>query len=604
MMRIIVRIFAVVGFLVVLLFGGMVAALWAFAPGAPEVPERVVLEFDFETPLLEKTPEDPLAGLLGGHNPTVRELVAAIDRAAKDDRVKGLVGRIGDSTVGWGATQELRDAVGRFRQSGKFALIHSESFGEAGSGMLSYYLASAFDEVWMQPVGTLGVNGIAAELQVYGGTLEKIYVQPEFAKRHEYKTAAETFMEREPTQANQEMTASLIGDLFDQWVAGVASSRNLDAEGVRAAVDRAPLLDREALEFKLIDRLAYYDELTQTAMDRAFTSGDGPAPEEMDLLDYAGIADPTPPSDAPAVAVIIGSGPIYRGEGNVDPLSGEQSFGPASIAEAFDKAVENESVRGILFRVDSPGGSPVGSEVVRRAVQRAREAGKPVVISMGDVAGSGGYWVAMDADRIVAQPGTLTGSIGVLYGKLVTSGLQEWAGVGTARIEVGANAGMWSSNSSFSESEQERLNVMLDDIYARFTAGVANGRKLPLEKVQEIARGRVYTGRQAQEIGLVDALGGYDVALAQLREVMGLAPDAPVRTLLFPESKSQFAYVMDLISGDVRADIAAGLLSRSFGDVLVGARPVMKTLAPWLAAPSPEETIVMMRPVSITGQGL
>ena len=449
----------------------------------------------------------------------------------------------------------------------------------------------------MLPVGMLGVQGYVADIPTFRGTLEKLMIEPQFDKRTDYKTAAEQFMEREPTPANREVTTSLLTDLFDQWVAHVAAARGLTEAQVRAAVDTAPLLDREAVEAKLIDRLGSYEELWAQALSRAGIDpkGDAELGGDLDLLTYAGIAGDPAPLAAPSVAVVIGSGMITRGGSDPSPFGGE-SFGPSDIAAAIDKAAEDPRIRAILFRVDSPGGSPVGSEVVRQAVQRAQAAGKPVVVSMADVAGSGGYWVAMDADRIVAQPGTLTGSIGVVYGKLVTRGLMEWAGVGSARIQVGANAGIWSANTPFSDGERARMTAILDDTYARFMQGVATGRDLEPAVVERIAKGRVYTGRQALEFGLVDALGGYDVAMDQVRELIGVAPGSPLRTIVFPEPKSQIDYLMELVGGDAGVAVRQALL----GDALAEAEPAVRALLPWLTATSPEEMIVMMPPMVLS----
>jgi len=595
MMRILVRIFAVIGILSVLIVAGFVGLFMAFGPSTPEVPQTAVLEFDFETPLPERTPADPLAALLSGRQPTLQEVVDTIDRAARDPRVKGMVARVGDPSQGWAATQELRNAVARFRAAGKFALVHAETFGEAGTGMQSYYLASAFDEVWMQPVGNLAITGLLAELPFYRGTLELLRVEPHFSKRYEYKTAAEQFAEKEATPANIEVTQALVGDLYDQWVGDIATARKLDPAAVRAAVDRAPLLDMEAGDLKLIDRLGYHDEMIDRALERAGTDEDG----VMDLLAYSTLTAPPAIDQGTAVAVIIGTGAITRGESEVNPLTGEASFGPAEIVRAFDEAVENPDVRAIIFRVASPGGSPTGSEVVRRAVQKARDAGKPVVVSMGDVAASGGYWVSMDADRIVAQPGTLTGSIGVFYGKMVTKGLTDWIGVNTTRIGVGENAGIWSAETAFTASEATRVEALLDDIYGKFTGGVAAGRDLPIEQVRNIAKGRVYTGRQALEVGLVDALGGYDVAMAQAREVAGLDPTAPVRTIVYPKTPSKVEAVMQVFGGGAGVSLGRLVLNDALADV----RPMVTRIAPWILTGMPEDAMVMMPPLVIRGAG-
>ncbi|MFC7334417.1 signal peptide peptidase SppA [Rhodocista pekingensis] len=594
MMKVIVRIFAVIGLLAVLLVGGAVAIGMMLSPGRPTLPDSVVLELDLEKPLSEQAPGNPFAALSSDQKATLHDVVATLDRAARDPRVKGLIAHAGTAEGGVATLQELRDAVERFRAAGKFALVHAETFGEFSPGMQSYYLATAFDEIWLQPVGTLGITGVLSERPLLRGTLEKLKIEPQIDKRYEYKTAAEQFMEREPTPANKEMTESLIGDLYEQMVAGIAADRKLPIDAVNAAVDRAPLLDKEALELKLVDRLGYYDELVDAAKER--TRSDKGTAKTVALTDYRDAAEETD-AQAPVVALVVGEGGITRGESDSNPVTGSEGFGATDVAKAINAAAADSSVKAILFRVNSPGGSAVGSEVVRRAVKRAREQGKPVIVSMGDLAASGGYWVSMDADRIVAQPGTFTGSIGVLGGKMVTSGLTDMLGVSYGMTSRGKNATMWTTQQPYTPAELDRRAALLDDIYVQFTAGVSAGRNLPLEKVQEVAKGRVWTGRQAKEIGLVDALGGYATALAQTREVMGLSADAPVRVALFPKPKSQFELIMSLFDGGARVQLGQWVLA----DALAEYRPLLTQVEPLLRATRTEEQTVLMPPVGIAG---
>lgn len=602
MMRVLVRIFAVFGFLVMLLVGGAIAIGIALAPGKPSLPENIVLEFDFERPLAETEADDPFAGLVAGPDLSVRSVVDALDRAGRDPRVKGLVAKVGNSTMGIGGTQELRDALARFRSTGKFAVVHAETFGEFSNGTQSYYLAAAFEEVWMQPLGNLGATGFLSTPMFFRGTLDKLNVNPQIAKRHEYKSAAEPFTERAMTPASREMTDSFLGDIYRQMVEDIARDRGLTVETVSAAIDRAPLLDKEALEAKLIDRLGYYDEILEAAKER--TAKDGNKAETIKLSKYAMVETPAH-DQGPVVALVVGEGGITRGESETDPLSGTRSFGGADVAAAFRKAIDDSQVKAILFRIDSPGGSAVGSEVVRREVMRARRAGKPVIVTMSDLGASGGYWVAMSADRIVAQPGTITGSIGVLGGKLNVTGAQNMLGLTVDTIGKGANAGMWSSQTDYTPAELARRDAMLDDIYAFFTREVAAGRRIPVERVHEIAKGRVWTGRQAKELGLVDALGGYTVALDLAREAIGLPAGAPVTLRLYPEPKSPFTQFMSLLSGDDGE--ADGLASSGLGrvllaDALADYRPILEQFAPLIrAAVSPEEMTVLMPPLGLAG---
>lgn len=616
-MRIIVRVFAILGLLGVLATSLLIGLAIHFSNRAPTLPDNIVLELDLEKPLAEAAPNDPVAGLIGERRATLPQVIAALNNASKDGRVKGIVARAGNPAFPFAQSQELRDAIAAFRKTGRFAIVHAESFGETGNGMQPYYLASAFEQIWLQPMGDVGITGMQAELTFFRGTLDKLQVQPEFRKREEYKTFAEQYTETEPSAANRESTDALVGDLFEQWVAGVAADRGLALDAVRRAVDNAPLLDKAALDAKLVDRLAYWDEAVAWSLLKA--SGQVPPPADQPLkapkgdgvaelvsvLDYAKIAGATkkvklPTDNSPVVAVIVGDGAIMRGESSTDPLSGSESFGAATIAAAFDEAIENEQVKAILFRVNSPGGSAVASEVVRRKVLQAKAAGKPVIVSMGAVAASGGYWVSMGADKIVAQPATITGSIGVVAGKMVTKGLTDMVGVSFAPFSRGANAGMWSSNTPFSPEQDAKLNAFLDATYGAFTSGVAEGRKLPLEKVRELAKGRVYTGRQAKELGLVDALGGYHTAIKLVREALGVSEDQFLMLVNYPAQRSPWEVVMKLMSGEVSVgDLRAAVSARIAADALADVRPLLSPLLPILR--SGEENTIMMPAMATQG---
>lgn len=549
MIRFLIRLLAIVGLLaLVLVVGGAIAA-WRFMTAEEETPERIVLDVDLDRSFIEHVPRDPFAELTFGRQPTLRDVVDALDRARQDPRVHGMIARLGGDQFGLAEAQELRAAVERFRNSGRFALAFADTFGEFGPANASYYLASGFEEVWMQPIGVLGLTGITAEVPFGRGALDALGVDPEIAQREEFKTFANLFTETGFTPAHREMTESLVYELEDQLVAGISHGRDLAPEAVAAAIDRAPLLDHEAVEADLVDRLGYLDEIRASALARAGT-GAG----RMDALDYLGAAG-RPHVDGPKVAWIFGVGGIERGESGVAPLFGQPSMGAKTVARAFDEATDDPSVRAIVFRIDSPGGSAVGSESIRRAVHRARLAGKPVVVSMGASAASGGYWIAMGADWIIAQPGTLTGSIGVIAGKLVTDGLWRELGVTWEGVSRGRHATMWSALAPYTDEERERLAALLDDIYAAFTSRVADGRRLPAPAVRDIARGRVWTGSQAFALGLVDELGGMDEALASVRRLIGLDPGTPIRVDTYPRPDDRLERLLDFATGSRLAEL-------------------------------------------------
>ncbi|HYH17318.1 MAG TPA: signal peptide peptidase SppA [Azospirillum sp.] len=583
MLKFLVRLFAFLGFLV---FAGIVAAIVFAVRREPTLPERIVLELDLDQPLADSPSPGSLSALFG-HEATLRDMLDTLERARTDRRVRGLVARVGGHEMGFAQAQDLRAAIERFRATGRFAIAFSEGFGEGGSGNRSYYLASAFDEVWLQPLGMVSLTGLAAEVPFARDALDWLGLQPQVQQREEYKSFAETFTQRDFSPAHREEMEALLADLTQQIVDGVARGRRLDAGAVRALVDQAPLLEQEALQARLVDRIGYRDEAHAEGERRA-----GGA-ETVDALEYLDIAGP-PNDDGPTVALVTVAGTISRGESGGGGPVGELTAGSDSVVEALNDAIDDDDVRAILLRIDTGGGSVTASEAIRRAVVRAREAGKPVIASMGDMAASGGYWIAMNTDRIVAAPGTITGSIGVIAGKMSAGALSEKLGVRWGVIEEGKNAGMWSLTRPFDEAEMARLSAVADASYAAFLTQVGAARKLPPDKVRAAARGRAWTGNQALALGLVDELGDQETALARTRQAIGLAPDAPVTLTPFPAPKSTLEEVMDLASG--KGDLVQGLaVLRQVAALkpwLAALRPIVEATAPGTRFASPPGGLV------------
>jgi protease-4 len=491
----------------------------------------LILELDLSDGVIDGVPTDPVAAILARRKTHLRDVLGGLRRGAGDPRVRALIVRVSGG-VGLAIAQELRDAVHAFRDAGKLTVAWTESFGETGRGTVPYYLATAFERIYLQPTGHLGVTGVALEEPFFRGALDKLGIAPRFGKRHEYKTAANSFVERHYTPEHEEMSRRLVTSVGAQIVAGVAAGRGLDEDRVRELIDRGPLLSTEARDAGLVDRLGYRDEVyADVRADVRAAAGQEP------LLRYVGrynrshsLAELLPRSRQDLVALVHGQGPIRLGRSGRAPLPGQGSaMGSDTVGAAFRAAVKDDRVKAIVFRVNSPGGSAVASDAIWREVVLARKAGKPVVVSMGNVAASGGYYVAMAADTIVAQPGTITGSIGVVVGKPIVSELLDRLGIGMGSVEDGAHARMYSTTRDFTETEWDRVNASLDQIYDDFTAKVAEGRDLSRERVDELARGRVWTGADAHERGLVDELGGLDRAIEIARKKAGLAADAPVR---------------------------------------------------------------------------
>lgn len=501
----------------------------------------LILELDLTDGIVEAAPADPLSAILTMRRTHLRDVLDGLRRARTDPRVRALVVRV--SGVGLAMSQEIRDAVREVRAAGKLTVAWAETFGEGGGGTVPYYLATAFERIYLQPTGEVGLTGVMREEPFLRGALEKAGVQPSFGARHEYKTMANTFMERGYTPAHRESSGRLVESVAEQVTAAIAQGRGLDESRVRELIDRGPLLAAEALEAGLVDRLGYRDEVYDDVRGevREGLRGRPVDPNLRFVTRYrrGGMAPRELRRHLPrhgghdVVALINGHGPIRLGRsGRGGPLPGQgPAIGSDTIGHAFRAAVRDDNVRAIVFRVNSPGGSAVASDAIWREVKLAEAAGKPVVVSMGDVAASGGYYVAVAAGTIVAQPGTITGSIGVVVGKAVLSELLDRVGIGLGSVEAGAHSRMYSATRDFTESEWERVDAALDRIYADFTGKVAQGRGLSAERVHELARGRVWTGADAHRHGLVDELGGLDRACELAREKAGLAADTPVKAL-------------------------------------------------------------------------
>ena len=501
----------------------------------------LILELDLTDGIAEGPAADPLSALLTMRRTRLQDLLEGLKRAAEDKRVRVLIVKVGGSRIGLAKVQELRAAIGDFRKSGKLAVAWSESFGEFVRGNVPYYLATGFDRIYLQPSGSLGLTGIAVEQVFLHGTLEKLGIDVQSAQRHEYKSAPEQFTESGFTPASREEMTRLAESVTEQLVGAIAAGRGLPVERVTELLARGPFLASQALAEGLVDGLLYRDEVYDQVRKEA-----GPDATLLYLQRYQrtqslndlprrlgvslqGIASPG--AHERFVATIYAHGAIRQGRsGRGGPGGG--GMGSDTVAAALRAAAADDGARAVVLRVNSPGGSYTASDVIWREVVRLRAAGKPVVVSMGDVAASGGYFISAPADVIVVQPGTITGSIGVFLGKPVLRELLERAGVTTDSITDGTGAEratMFSSSRPFSEAEWARINEWLDAVYADFTEKVASGRRLSAERVHELARGRVWTGADAIANGLADEVGGLSEAVAIARKRAGLPDDAPVR---------------------------------------------------------------------------
>ena len=559
------------------------------------VPQGCILELDLQSMPPETAGFDPLRLVTGAGRPMLlRDAVAAIHRAAEDDRVAGMIARVQLSAAPPAAVQELRDALTAFTAA-KPSLAWAETF----PGTLSYYLASAFGEVWMAPSGTVGLIGFATNALFLRDALDKAGIEAQFVARGEYKSAANLFTQARYTDAHREADTRLVDSLHAQVWQGIAASRGLESAALDALADRAPLLRDDAVGGGLVDRIGFRDEAyrriaelsgSEAMQDPDADPDSADAPKRMFLSRYAQIRKPGPGlpgrSKKATIAVVTVAGPIVSGRGGPQalPLS-RSSAGADTIAAALREAAADEDVTAVVLRVDSPGGSVNGSETIWREVCRIRSAGKPVVASMGAVAASGGYYVSMSADAILASPGTITGSIGVVTGKLVTRELKERLGVGSDSVRTNANADAWSANSPFTPEQHAMVAAEADLFYDDFVQRVAQARQLPVADVEAVARGRVWTGADALERGLVDELGGLRAAVRRAKVLAGLDADAQVRLTGYPGSS-----VRDYLRPKTSSQPAAASTSDAVGALLGGAvigwldrqRSVHGTSALWL----------------------
>jgi protease-4 len=531
MSKVIVRFLAVLGALWLI---GLVITLFAVMGSKGKVPSKTILEADFEQPLSEYVPETPGAKLMLAERHTVRDTVDAIDRASTDDRVVGMVARIGAAPMGIAQVQEIREAVQRFRSHKKFAVAFSETFGEFGPGNGAYYLATAFDQIYLQPSGDVGLTGIILESPFIKNTLGKLGTSFHGDHRYEYKNALNTLTETRYTPPHKEAETALMNSWFGQMKDGICQARQIPTDKFQSIVDAGPYLGKEAVDAKLVDGVAYRDEVYDQVKKKA---GDGAELLYLEkYLDRAG----RPHERGKTIALVFGVGSVTRGKSDFDPVQGSQNMGSDTVAGAIRAAANDKDVKAILFRVDSPGGSYVASDTIWREVVNARKKGKPVIVSMGDLAGSGGYFVAMGADKIVAQPGTITASIGVLGGKLLTNGFWDKVGITWDEVHDGSNATMFTGTHDYTPAEWARFEAWLDRVYVDFTGKVADGRKLPKEKVLEIAKGRIWSGQDAKGLGLIDELGGYDTALKLAKQAAGIPETDEVKLVVFPKQKTFF----------------------------------------------------------------
>lgn len=510
----------------VVVVAGLVLRHWRAGHGV-DADSWVLL--DLADTYAEEVGDAPLARLLGEHSMSFLDLLLTIRDAGEDPRVAGMVVRIRPLSMGWAKAQEIRTALARFKTSGK--PLHAYLELELSGGSLEYFVASVADRVHVPPGAAAPVTGLLAQFVFLGGVWEKLDVDMQVLKIREYKTAGDMLSEKTMTPWHREMANALLDSFYGQFVDAIAADRKLDPAAVRQTIDAGPATPAELQAAGLVDDAQFLDELRVALVgaDGKCLAGD----------DYAAARRPLP--GAPAVrqhmAVIYGVGTVTTGESESTPGGGAGSMGADTLAQAFRDAAADDDVAAIVFRIDSPGGSALAADLIWQAANAAREK-KPVVVSMSDVAASGGYYVAAPATRVVADPGSITGSIGVVLAKPNVRGLLAKLGINTVELQRGDMASMLSLTESFTPAQLARLNATMDHIYDLFLERVSSGRGLDKAQVDEVGRGRVWTGAQAQERGLVDELGGFLTAINVAKQAAGIPVEERVALTFYPQQKT------------------------------------------------------------------
>jgi protease-4 len=506
------------------------------------MPGKILLTLDLRSPLKDSAEASPLD--IGERSPTVMDIVLALDQAGRDPRVKGLFMRVGSAGLSVPRAEEIDAALKRFRATGKFVIAQAQGFDSTGLG--DYLAATGADEIWMQPHGVFATSGAGASALFLRGLFDKVNAVPQIAKRSDFKSAADMYMEKDYTGPDRVQTTALLQSWYDNATSASAAARGIDGKTFVSDLQTSPQFAEAALREKLVDRLGYDDEAKDAAKTRA-----GSDAKATTLSAYWKATQNSNEFGGDGrVALIEASGEIVDGTAGHGGLMGSDDvIAGDDLSNAIRTATADKSVKAILLRIDSPGGSVAASDQILDAVKKARAAGKPVVISMGALAASGGYYVSCAADKIVAEPGTLTGSIGVLTGKVSIGKTLAMAGVTADEIGVGKNALFDSAITPYTPEQWAALNAQADAIYADFTQKVATGRKLPLSQVQDIAKGRVWTGADAKPRGLVDELGGFWTAVADVKVLAGIGADQRVVFKRFPERKGFFEALGEAFSG-------------------------------------------------------
>ncbi len=518
-----------------------VVLIWsAFRRSEPSIRDNTVLTLRVAGTLPDYTPDDPFKKFFGGPDQSLTGLVMQFKKAKVDKRIKAILLDVNMSGVGWGKAEEIRDAITDFRSSGKPVY----AFVEFGLNK-EYYIATACDKIIVPPPGELFINGLAADVMFFRGSLDKLGIYPDIYQIGKYKSAGDMFTQKQMTEAHRQYINEMLDDLYGRYVNTIAQTRHKTPDEVKALIDNAPYSAAKAKEVGLIDDVLYKDDV-EKQFKKLLGYKDTDQFVSVRGTDYR---DVQPESlglnKGDKIAVIYASGEIGSGSSQNSP-SGDQSIGSDTVAKALNDAAADTSLKAIVLRVDSPGGSGLASDIIWHAVEAANQK-KPVVVSMSDVAASGGYYISASAAKIIAQPSTLTGSIGVVAGKPVMRGFYDWLGISNEYVLRGKNAGMFRETEKFSDDERAKFEEWIKTTYYQdFVPKVAKGRNKDAQYIDSIAQGRVWTGGQAKDRGLVDDFGGLDKAIEVAKQLARIPADKGVERVILPYPTT---FLQELLNG-------------------------------------------------------
>jgi len=557
--KIVLIISAVVLGLVMIVVLGIAIVVSALRGNRPSIQDNSVLTLRISGALPDYVPDDPFRRIFGAQPQSLGSLLAQFRKAKVDKRISAVMLDIDMSEAGWAKSEEIRGAIQDFRSSGKPVYAYMEM------GLnKDYYIATACDKIFVPPPGELFTIGLAADVMFFRGSLDKLGVYPDVYQIGKYKSAGDTFTQKQMTDAHREYINSMLDDLFGRYVEGIAKARNKSVDEVKGLIDNAPYSAAQAKDAGLIDGALYHDDVEKELKKRL-------GYKESDELHIARGADYKQISQeslglnkGEKIAVVYAAGDIVSGKSSFGS-SGEETIGSDSLVRTINEARDDKGVRAIVLRIDSPGGSGLASDIIWRAVEAAK-AKKPVVVSMGDVAASGGYYIACNANKIVAEPSTITGSIGVVGGKPVIKGFYDWIGVSNEYVMRGKNAGMFRETEKFNDSEQAKFREFLNNTYDDFITKVGKGRNKDKDYINSIGQGRVWTGNQGKERGLVDEYGGLDKAIEIAKQLANIPADKSIQRVIMPQPPTFFEQLMsagndDSDATDAQAKQQAALLS-------------------------------------------